>query len=308
MLLKFIKKLALFIFPLGLLLFSGLWLPPTPHASKSFLFASSLKDSLLQNTPTPRIIFIGGSNIGYSLNSQLIKDSLKLNPINTGITSRLGLKYMFDNTYNYIKKGDIVVLSLEYLLFHQKYDIVSDELLRVLVDVNASKLKLISNKQLVNFIGLIPKFSLTKFKPLEYFGYKENLIYNKNSFNKYGDAIAHWNSENIPTYVGPIHNNYNPKVIQQIKEFEDKLEKKEAILFFTFPALQDISYDKSKNKITHINEELKKSKIKTIGHLERYVLPDSIFFDSHYHLTKQGADIRTQLFISDLKKVLLHQL
>lgn len=88
---KFLTSLIIFIFPLVLLIVVGLILPPTPRASTSHLFAKYHMDSLLRKVPSPRLILVGGSNISLSINSQIIKDSLRINPVNTGVSINVGL-------------------------------------------------------------------------------------------------------------------------------------------------------------------------------------------------------------------------
>ena len=66
---KFITKLILFPLTFVVLtLVFGLGLPATPRASKSLIYAKIKKDSLLKNSLSPRIIFIGGSNLSFGLN------------------------------------------------------------------------------------------------------------------------------------------------------------------------------------------------------------------------------------------------
>ena len=47
---------------------------------------------------------------------------------------------------------------------------------------------------------------------------------------------------------------------------------------------------------------LKKWRFNLLSNPERYIIPDSLIFNSEYHLTKKGVDMRTFLLIEDLKK------
>ena len=67
-------------------------------------------DVRLRNAASPRLILVGGSNLSLGINSQMLKDSLALNPINTGISVGIGLCYMLDNTLKHVRKNDIVVV------------------------------------------------------------------------------------------------------------------------------------------------------------------------------------------------------
>ena len=299
---KFLKRITWFILPLILLFLSGLFLPATPRTSTSLLFAALKKDSLLANVKAPRIIFVGGSNLSMGLNSRMIKDSLHLNPVNTAIHAGLGLKYMLENTLPYIKEGDTIILVPEYSHFYRDYSAASEELLRSVADANPSTVKLLNTKQVYNLIPFLPKFSLSKFKPSEYRGYKDNKVYSRLSFNEFGDSEGHWNLKGSAVAPKDINGEYNADIINKIKAFQNEIEKKKATLYISFPGLQDKSYNLEVKKIKNIEKELIKSKFKLLGNTNRYVMPDSLMFDTPYHLTKQGLDLRTKLLIEDYKK------
>ena len=83
-----------------------------------YLQAYNKKCQLLEDTPSPRIIFVGGSNLAFGLDSQRIKDSLNINVINYGLHAGIGLKYMIDDISTYARKGDIIVFAPEYEHFY----------------------------------------------------------------------------------------------------------------------------------------------------------------------------------------------
>ena len=281
---------------------SGLILPPTPRASKSLLFANKQKDSLLINTKEPRIIFVGGSNLSFGLNSYEIKDSLNLNPVNTAIHASIGLKYMLENTLQYLKNGDIIILAPEYSHFFRSYEYTSDELLRITFDVNPEKRKFLSLKQEIDLLSNIPKFSITKYKPTEYWGFHESDVYSVNSFNKYGDADAHWNLKTRGYTPSSLKGQFNVNVFEKIKEFEESAEQKGAIVYVTFPSLDEVSFANSKENILQVENTLHKFNFNILGNARRYIMPKEMMFNSAYHLTKVGVDRRTKLFIEDFKQ------
>jgi hypothetical protein len=252
---------------------------------------------------------VGGSNLSFGLNSQMILDSLHLNPVNTAIHARIGLKYIMDNTIQHVKKEDIVVLVPEYMHFLKEYDFVSDELLRTIFDVNISNYKLLSSKQRFDFLPLIPQFSLSKFKPTEYFNIKEaaDSIYSVHSFNQYGDAYKHWNLKKVkfpPNLMNAA--GFNPEVIQGMKKFQAEVSAKGATLWVSYPCFQDISFSKSTKAIKEVETHYIKNGFTLLGTPERYKMPDSLMFNTFYHLNKKGLDYRTKLLIEDLNAILDH--
>jgi hypothetical protein len=302
---RFTVKILIFLLPAFIVFVFGLFLPTTPRASKSLLMSSLNKNSLLQNTASPRIIFVGGSNLSFGLNSQMIKDSLRLNPINTSIHASIGIKYMIDNTLEYIQKGDIVVLVPEYSHYHRSLYSGSEELMRTVFDVSIANMKYLNVYQILNISSFLPKYSLTKFNISEYLNVKESDVYSVNSFNKYGDTYTHWGMKQ--QYFAPsqtIGGKYNYEVIRYFEEFSLAVKNKGATLLVSFPSFQETSYHNSVNQIFKVEQELKNSNLTIIGSAERYKMSDSLMFNTPYHLNKSGVDYRTKMIIEDIKEVL----
>lgn len=283
----------------------AVFLPATPKASKSLIFSNLLKDSLMKNVESPRIIFIGGSNLSFGINSQMIKDSLNINPINTGVHASTGLIYMMSNSEEFIKEGDIIILVPEYQQFYGEfaYGSEGEELTRTIFDVNLIKISLLGIKQLINVFKILPNYFLSKFKINEYFDIIEDNIYGVHSFNKYGDAFKHWGlkKQAFKPY-GIMGDSLNKEIFKAINEYQIEIEKKKAMLLISFPGYQDLSYLNAKDNIKKIENELKREGFKTLGCSERYMIPDSLMFNTPYHLSKKGVDYRTNLLIFDIRK------
>jgi len=303
---KVTQRLSFFVSIVFLLIGIGLLLPTTPRASTSYVFEKLEMDELLKNTESPRIILIGGSNISLTINSQIFVDSLELNPINTGITANIGFVYMFDNTLKYIRPGDIVVASLEYDHFYGQAAYGGSDLARIILDVAPKEFFGLRRQQIYNILLEMPYYSLSKFKPNEYFFRRDSLeIYDREAFNRYGDNSKHWNRQpkNFEPR-GPLPSKLNRFSFELLREFKLAIERKGANLYITFPALQAKSFENQKAGIKAVENELRKYDFVFLGSPERYIMPDSLMFDSPYHLIKTGVDLRTNLLVEDLKMAL----
>lgn len=303
--LKFLKQLLLFLFLFSLFCLSGLLFPPTPRASKSLLAAGVMKDSLMSNVNPPRLLLIGGSNLSFGLNSQIIKDSLGLNPVNTGIHAAIGLIYMMDNALQYVREGDIVVLIPEYEEFYDGFAYGSEELLRTILDGNRSNIRLLHFRQFLNIIPYLPNYTMSKFRLKEYTNVSETKHYSVNSFNDFGDVSSHWN-EKSETFkpANPLNGKLNLTVIKEMKMFQSEIESKNAQLYVSFPVFQEQSYMNSRIQIETIEALLHEKEFPIIGSPERYLFPDSLLFNTPAHLIKSGVDQRTTFLIEDLSSVL----
>jgi hypothetical protein len=307
---KFIIKVSAFTFITIVLFIAILFsLPPTPRATTAYLSVASKKDSLLLNEPSPRIIFIGGSNLVFGLNCQMIKDSLTLNPVNAAIHASVGVKYMLENMLQYVKKGDIIVFIPEYQHFYKDWNWCSEELLRIILDTNKSNVKLLSLKQIFHCIPFVGNFVFSKFERFSYVKMNDSDIYSIYAFNQYGDSYLHWNMQRQNT-VTPLAalalEKYNPQVMMEIKKYSQKIREKGASLLISYPGYQDISFLNSEEAIKKIEQEYIASGFTVLGTPERYQMPDSVLYDSSYHLIKAGVDYRTKLLIEDIRKQIVY--
>ena len=278
--------------------------PATPRTKKSLLFSKIDKDNLLENTPSPRIILIGGSNLTFGIDSSLFKNELGLNPINTAIQASIGLTYILENTIEYIRPGDVVIISPEYSQFYGRYAYGEEELLRTVLDVDRQSLKTLNLNQWLNILEYLPRYAISKIKPSEY-NYKENPfigIYERKSFNEYGDVNIHWDHERIDFKTrDPIEGKFNDQVIKELLLFNKQVLEKNAILFITYPCLEEHTYQVFEENIIQVKEELIKNGFQILGTPTRYRMPKNLTYNTPYHLNREGAVYRTTLLIEDLR-------
>jgi hypothetical protein len=269
--------------------------------------SEKIKDSLMINVPHPRIIFIGGSNMALGLDSKIIKDSLHLNPINTSISIGLGAKYMFQHNLEYLRPTDIVVAALEYENYVNEWDIGTEDLASLVFDVSFRNLRFLSVKQIFKMI--VPGLSIrwwSRYNTLKNKLKNKSIIdisniYNKYSFNEFGDNYKHWEEKSdlsIKNYA--IQGKLNHEVFEKLKKIEKMINKRGARLLITYPCLNFSSIKLSEKIITDIQKELEQN-FHVLGTPLRYSIPDTLLFDSPYHPVKKGIDIRTNNLIEDIR-------
>src|SRR5690242_8741821 len=112
----FIKKSILMFLLLTLSL--GIINLVIPDSGKSYISIINYKESLLKETPSPRMIFIGGSSMAFSLDSEMVERETGYHVINTAVHIGLGLDFMLNQVRPYLREGDVVVLVPEYELYY----------------------------------------------------------------------------------------------------------------------------------------------------------------------------------------------
>lgn len=301
------KTIGFLSIPALFLALVTLCVPPTPRVTSSLLFAKLDKDTLLRDTKPPRLILVGGSNLSFGIDSQMLKDALHVNPINTGIHANLGLKYMMDSTAPYIQPGDIVVLVPEYSQYFGDRAYGSEELLRMVVDVDRSHMGSLSLKQWANIIPYVPTVAFSKLRVSEYsfVPKKQAGVYERRSFNQYGDAYMHWKLKREPfDAYAPWTEPLNDAVIDDIVVFQQQVQARGGVLYISFPGFQDISYQHVSALTQLVEAKLRAQNFQILGTPERYAIPDAFMYNTPYHLLKPGVDLRTERLIEDLRNAL----
>jgi hypothetical protein len=131
-------------------------------------------------------------------------------------------------------------------------------------------------------------------------------IYEISSFNRFGDVDSHRNMENRKFSPDKALDTmrFNSRTMEKMKEYEEKIRAKGAIMYVSYPAYQDKSFQLSRNAIEKVKKAYAEHEFTILGTPERYMLDDSLMFNTSYHPNKRGLEIRTQRLIEDLKIVL----
>jgi hypothetical protein len=311
---KLIKKFVL----LGVLelMFCALIYFALPADTGGYIAAIEDKKLLLINTKSPRIIFVGGSNIAFGLNSELIENELKLPVINFGLHGTFGLKTSLNIVEEYVRKGDIIVLIPEYSYFDISENMYgSDDILADFIEINPANIQYIDRHKWVNLplIALnILERKIERQLTLLFVDSLSRGVYARSSFNSSGDAIGHLgyaslNPSDILDYDAlPKALGLRTDSFQILEEFQQKMINKGGVVLFDFP-----SFRMQNCKTTGL-KKLKNFLLTFKAHTTIPILstpydrcyPDNYFFNTEYHLNAMGRLLRTQQVIKSLSLAL----
>lgn len=302
----FLNKVILFVSLFLMLLICSLLFIPNNKIKNNSLFANIDKHNRLDSLSSPKIIFVGGSNLAYGLNSQAVEDSLHMPVINMGLHAGFGLHFMMNEVISSINKGDIVVLSPEYHHFYGDMFYGEKVLVALLVDVDKSNFKYLDFQQITHLVPQSVEYAVSKltFKQLDVMNAGDvksyESVYKRNSFNKYGDENMHWTFDNVEVMpmAAPDENvQLTNEVFSSIRDFQIKVNEKGARFLLIPPAFQWSSYQKFKPVTNQIDSILRTQGTAFLCSPEKAVFHDSLFFNTVYHLNKKGVDYRTKQII-----------
>lgn len=271
----------------------------------------SLSIEKMKKKKEPSIIILGGSGCGFGFLSQELSEYYKMPVINTGTHAGIGLRLIMNAAMPYISEGDIVLLIPEYNHFSGTFFWGED------VALNA----IFSIPEVYDNLSIFQKLHLLQYYPKHYQEVKESQRFqpNKNisdttdatpysrcSLNYYGDVTLYEKRQHRDSIevVNPKTTYTNLVTIYQTKRFVKYAESKGARCIFLPPAFRDIQYDHDIANVKRKNFWLSIFGMPYMSDPERYRLPDSLFFDTQYHLTEEGCAYRTQLVIEDIDRIL----
>ncbi|PRQ02432.1 hypothetical protein ENSA5_23590 [Enhygromyxa salina] len=87
-----------------------------PDDPDHYMAATIDKHARLRAAPSPRVIFVGGSSVGFSVDSRPF-EALGLAPVNMGLNDGLGLSFMLGEVAPELRPGDVVIVAPETHLY-----------------------------------------------------------------------------------------------------------------------------------------------------------------------------------------------
>ncbi|MDR0733339.1 MAG: hypothetical protein LBF08_04675 [Dysgonamonadaceae bacterium] len=299
----FFKKLSLLsLLFVVIVLFLTLLLSVSLQSKKDDSFmAFFVKQEMLANKhrqKTPAVILLGGSNVAYGFNSEMLRDSLDMPAINAAVSRGLGLKFMMDHTSKYLTKGDILVIAPEYHHFFGDCA-YGEALLANLFYIDPSISEDFNIKQIKALIidtkNLLRDY-LTSFLGLQ----SKNFTFKVSDYNRYGDMAAHWTMPPRPyshassTDFQAINKNFLDYYENAVKSLRNKGVK----VVIIPPSFAETSYSNVEEKLLPLFSEFARRDLDFAIPPQEFAYPDSLFFDTHYHLGYAGIVLRTNRLIN----------
>lgn len=247
-----------------------------------------------------KIVIVTGSNGGFGIDSGIIADSMNMPVVNTSTHAGIGVRMQFEMYKELLQKGDIVVFCPEY------YEDISRlygecTLYRILsTHMPSAYMKLTFMQWIHTF-----KYIGTHFREaLKGRGIKEfSGPYSASAVNKYGDISFYRTHKDIKSIYG-FHGNMDMETTTYYQYIHEYSKKKCIKLIYLPPTLMESNYINQKKQIDSLELFMVMKHIPFQAKPERFVLNDTLYFDSPYHLTSRGARIRTLILIEEIKRIL----
>ena len=278
----------------------------------TFMGELKSKYERLKETSGKRIVLVGGSGVAFDCDSALMDDFFpSYEIVNFGMYAGLGTKAVMDLSENYIHEGDIVILSPEQS--EQTFsDYFNGEYMWQAADGAFGMLRDLKSENFDAMLGNFPRFALEK---LNYVmkGQKPQTdsIYQKKSFNTYGDIELDTCRENILPNGYDVNQKVRftedvvqPEFMDYMNDWAKRLEKKGAVVWYRYCPVNKLSVEDMDDLAAYDVFLRQKLDFPVIGNPEKSLMEAEWFFDTNFHLNQPGKEVNTVQLIRDMKAML----
>ena len=278
----------------------------------TFMGELKSKYERLKETSGKRIVLVGGSGVAFDCDSALMDDFFpSYEIVNFGMYAGLGTKAVMDLSENYIHEGDIVILSPEQS--EQTFsDYFNGEYMWQAADGAFGMLRDLKSENFEAMLGNFPRFALEK---LNYVmkGQKPQTdsIYQKKSFNTYGDIELDTCRENILPNGYDVNQKVRftedvvqPEFMDYMNDWAKRVEKKGAVVWYRYCPVNKLSVEDMDDLAAYDVFLRQKLDFPVIGNPENSLMEAEWFFDTNFHLNQPGKEVNTVQLIRDMKAML----
>lgn len=248
-----------------------------------------IKTTFSHKQVTSKRLILGGSDVLYSFNTEIMNRELRVPTVNLGTNVGLGLGYLLEYGKELVKPGDQIIACLAYSLYtNPPYHVFSFDYYRMF-----------AKKKLTRFSSSV--FIYYFFANLNY-----NLSYVQREF-VLGESGCYLNVRGTQLAVEkekplPLPKKFTrTESIILLEEFKAYCLKSKIDLFITYPSTLEFADYQNSTYLQQLSEYLTKN-YQVIGTPKDYFVPHNQIFNSVYHINEVGQLHRTKKLMKLLRE------
>lgn len=253
----------------------------------------------------PKIVLIGNSNVAFGYDSKVIEDSMGMPVVNMGLHGGMGNKFHDDMMGYNVTPGDIYVVSH---VSYWRMNKIEDPLLGWITFENHPKLWYLVKE--CDYKNMFHSFTAyVKKAVVRYYSFTpdetDETAYSRAAFNEYGDVAI----EREATGGDFRSDIYPPTVdkaeVDALNEWKRYLEERGATLVIAgFPLIIDQWPEEAGEEYMNDYQVQLEAAMDSdvISDWKDYCFTSDYFYDTPYHLTSEGARLRSEQLVKDLQK------
>lgn len=291
----FAMKTVLFVTIQALLLLTILLTyQPDDH---SFLAAGKDKMLRADSVPGNRLLLVGGSSVAFGFQSPLLEERLSIPVVNLGGQASQGLEYRLREALEAVHEGDTVILSLEYPLLAKPVELGLTLWRTIEVLPTAwNRMGVLALKAMADDAHLALNHVLKRVVLRFSTGQWPNppAPYRREGFNPQGDVVDHFSMTAPGVGNGPflvnVSRNYLDAALNRLEWFDRQCRARGANVWFFPPAIPEPRRRMAAEGVDEIQKALsERFPGKLLATPEEVAQPLEAFFNSDYHLTRDGS-------------------
>ncbi|RLA76307.1 MAG: hypothetical protein DRG78_19260 [Epsilonproteobacteria bacterium] len=307
----FITFIILFIFWISIIFFQS----ANPTKSSQWIYdVYNKKTNIANNIQKEKVVIVAGSNALFGINSKMLSDAFNKPVVNYSVNAGLLLPYILYKAKKILKKGDIVILPLEYSMYNYN-GLASTQMIDYIFSRDFDAFYTLSFLEQfymiwnVSFKRLYDGYNFSEDKKIT------TGLYGPHNINEFGDQLQNSLKYKSKAFTNQLDNykaktygrEYNEKALSWIylKEFNSWCKENDIRCIFIPGAFMKYESYFTDEKERWFYENISKIAIKKgmefIGEPYDYMFKKELYFNSIYHLTSKGRDKMTQQIISDFQ-------
>ena len=245
-----------------------------------------------------RIILVGGSSLGWGVSSEVLSNNLEILTLNSGIHAGVGYRNFFRNIENVLdKEHDLIVISPEYSIVSAGGDLGrSDEFCFIAIYVR--------NEYPIDCVG----YSISSLSKISSILNRNKSASDKDEyvsggFNLFGDYVYRIEGVNM---IGKMENDdrcsgwkIEDLTDKYIPYVNDLISEGYEIVYIPNFLPEITCKDQDKVNVFH-RLMFEKFGIQSFDQAE-LLFDEKYFYNTTYHLTEEGVDLKTNIFQNQLR-------
>ncbi len=301
---QFVTKLTLFIVVVAII--NAILLLMVPADSNSYYAAYTDKMSLLERTPSPRVVIMAGSSSAFGVDSKRLSDTLGMPVVNLGVHGGIGIRFPMTQYMAQMQRGDILVLSPEYCNYYGLADGEAETMPHFIATNGLSLLKDMNLTQLTHVIAGLPKLERANLArllrylvggSLETEPTGEGFTYCRSGFDSLGDEVSHRSMPRQTAQpVNPGVKTLDTGFVDWLADAVDTCRNHGVTVLMIPPVCPEGHFNLSYGE--DINHAVESAGIAYIVSPQSMTVDDSCSFNGGYHVTMTGINFYTDRLIT----------
>ncbi|MFV8749269.1 hypothetical protein ACNOYE_01830 [Nannocystaceae bacterium ST9] len=270
-----------------------------PRDEGHYMAATIDKHARLRAAASPRLILVGGSNMGFSVDSRaFVERGLGLAPVNMGLNDGLGLDFMLAEVAGQLRAGDVVIVAPETSLY---WTGSRNDAIWAVLEHRPASVGCLSPTTARELSDQGLHFLARKVRcAVHQVGLDSDLanVYRRDSFDEYGDFVAHRglagkHEATIDRPWPPLATLDFDPAIARLREFADTCARAHARCYLAWSPTRRFQYDHQRELFAALEARLRELDLPMLESSAEAVFADDQFFDRGPHLTGDAAARRS---------------